>query len=68
MENQEKMEYIHNLIVNGQTQEMIKEIKEWGDSTFFEDYRYYLGGFLILPSAILDYFSKVVILYHKLKK
>ncbi len=67
MTNQEKMEAIHMLLVNGQKEEMAKEIDKWG-CTFWEDYLYYLDPLYWMPSQIHNYFARAVISYHKIKK
>ncbi len=67
MTNSEKMVYIHNLLVNGQKKEMVKEIDEWGD-TFWEDYRYHLEALYMMPSSQYEYFANAVVSYHKIKR
>jgi len=61
----EKMEYIHMLLVNGEKKEMAKEINMWGN-TFWEDYLHYLDPLYWAPSAIHNYFSQAIISYHRL--
>ena len=62
-EHQEKIKKIHLLLVNGQKDEMVKEIKEF--DFFWYHYREYLNTLYIRRKDAFRYFSDAVLYYHR---
>lgn len=68
MEN--SIEEIHNSFINGQKRQMTKQIDDYGNYDFWEDYRNYLSELYSNDNSkaiAFDYFSDVVISYNRIK-
>ena len=63
-----KIETIHESLVNGQREQMVRQIDEWGD-TFWEDYSFLLEGFWsMIPGRKHEFFKDAVISYFRIKR
>lgn len=62
-----ELEHIHESLVNGQRQQMVRQIDEYGLYEFWADYRAYLSEIYEGTNALIDYFSDAVISYHRIK-
>ncbi len=62
------IEAIHNSNVDGQFDQMVRQIKEYGLYSFWYDYNNFLEqSFSEMPAAILKWFTRSTIMYHKIK-
>ena len=66
MLQKEQIEIIHNSLVNGQRQQVVKQIKEYGLYDFWADYVIYLNNFYKDIQSQYDYFADAVISYHRI--
>ena len=64
MEN--KLEAIHESLVNGQRQQMVKQIKEYGLYDFWDDYNKYLMGLYYDMGSVHTYFTDATISYFRI--
>lgn len=64
MEN--KLETIHESLVNGQRQQMVKQIKEYGLYDFWPDYQNYLRELYPDSKSQYAYFSDATISYFRI--
>lgn len=64
--NKDKLEEIHESLVNGQRRKMVKQIDEYGTYDFWKDYANYLEYSINLPAieSVIDYFVDAVVSYH----
>lgn len=67
MRKQEQIAEIHLSLVNGQRQQMVKQIDEYGLYDFFADYRDYLKSLYMKDSSMLHYFTDATISYFRIK-
>jgi len=51
------IETIHESLVNGQREQMVKQIKRYGKYDFFVEYKEYLESIYQETGAVLHYFS-----------
>jgi len=63
----EQIEIIHTSLVNGNRQQMVNQIDEYGLYEFWADYRSYLNDLYIDLNAHLSYFQDATISYHRIK-
>jgi hypothetical protein len=63
----QKLEQIHDSLINGQRKQMTKQIDEYGLYDFFEDYYYFLIEVYVGNNLVLNYFVDVVKSYHRIK-
>lgn len=61
-----KIETIHESLVNGQRQQMVKQIDEYGLYDFWEEYKRYLEN-LYEVEAWWQYFTDATISYFRIK-
>jgi len=64
MEN--KLEIIHESLVNGQRQQMVSQIKEYGLYDFWGDYKAYLQELYNSDTSRYAYFSDATISYFRI--
>ena len=64
---QDRIEEIHNSLVNGQRQQMVKQIEEEELYDFWAEYREYLEQMYTDPKSQFAYFADAVISYHRIK-
>ena len=57
---------IHESLVNGQRQQMVNQINEYGLYEFWTDYLMWLFDFYTTPVAAYEYFTDAVISYHRI--
>ena len=57
---------IHESLVNGQRQQMVKQIKEYGLYDFWSDYSDYLESLYTEPSSRYAYFIDATISYFRI--
>ena len=60
------VETIHESLVNGQRQQMVRQIDEYGLYDFWAEYRKYLESYYALY-GIATYFTDAVISYFRIK-
>ena len=65
--NTEKLEEIHNSLVNGQRSQMVKQIDEYGLYDFWADYEQFLGETADSLHTMMMRFNDAVISYHRIK-
>ena len=63
----EKMEYIHESLINGQRQQCIMLIDEYGLYNFWEDYKIYLNEIYTTKNDQHKYFTDMTISYFRIK-
>lgn len=61
-----EIETIHESLVNGQRQQMVKQIEEYGLYDFWADYSKYLNNLYETLSAY-EYFTDATISYFRIK-
>ena len=61
-----KVSTIHESLVNGQRQQMVKQIQEYGLYDFFYDYEDYLQSLYEEPHSQYKYFTDACISYHRI--
>jgi len=61
------MEYIHESLINGQRQQCVKYIDQYGLYDFWEDYRKYLNEYCFNEKEMLRYFTDMTISYFRIK-
>lgn len=64
MEN--KLEGIHESLVNGQRQQMVKQIKVYGLYDFWADYAEYLKELYVDSDSAYEYFRDATISYFRI--
>ena len=57
---------IHESLVNGQRQQMVEQINDYGLYDFFSDYEDYLNTLYANESAEYAYFREAVTSYHRI--
>ena len=62
-----KLETIHESLVNGQRQQMVKQIDEYGLYDFFADYCGYLVESYVNVASQYEYFRDATVSYHRIK-
>jgi len=60
------IEIIHESLANGQRQQMVSQIEEYGLYDFWSDYHYYLSS-LFSGYGVDSYFSDATISYFRIK-
>ena len=60
------IEEIHNLLVNEQRRQMVKQINEYGLYDFWANYKEYLRNFYVRADSHFHYFTDAVISYHRI--
>jgi len=63
---EQQMEQIHMSLVNGQRQQMVDQINEYGLYDFFYDYVTYLDSLYSETDARWNYFTDATISYHRI--
>ena len=66
MTRQEKLEQIHESLVNGQRKQMVEQIDEFGLYDFWEEYKKYLYQLYCMASQ-LEHFTDATISYFRIK-
>ena len=66
MEENTTVEQIHESFVNGQRRQAVKQIVEYGNYDFWEDYREYLNGLYVEESSKYQYFSDATVSYFRI--
>ena len=64
---EQQLETIHESLVNGQRQQMVRQIDEYGLCDFWATYSRYLGELYYNPVTVLEYFQDAVVSYHRIK-
>ena len=62
----DKLEIIHESLINGQRKQMVNQIDEYGLYDFWEDYQHFLYKSYATKTAF-DYFSDATISYFRIK-
>ena len=62
----DKLETIHESLVNGQRQQMVKQIKAYGLYDFWADYGEYLKNLYVDDKAAYEYFKDATISYFRI--
>lgn len=62
-----EIETIHESLVNGQREQMVRQIDEYGVEDFWPEYKSYLRELYGLSSAY-DYFTDAAISYFRINK
>ncbi len=57
------IEEIHESLVNGNRQQMVRQIQEYGLYDFWADYKEYLNGLYVNDNAKFQYFTDAAIAY-----
>ena len=63
--NYEQINIIHESLINGQRTQAVDQIKEYGLSDFFADYKEYLHTY-VTPADCFGYFSDMTINYMRI--
>ena len=63
----EKLQLIHESLINGQRKQMVQQIDEYGLYDFFEDYGGYLNNLYEHCHSKYAYFLDCVTSYHRIK-
>ena len=63
----DKIEEIHNSLLNGQRRQLVEQIKEYGLYDFFADYQIYLLDTYETRQAQFEYFSDVTISFFRIE-
>jgi len=64
---EKQIEEIHDSLVNGQRQQMVRQIDEYGLYDFWDDYGTYLVYLYSETLSQFGYFQDAVISYHRIK-
>lgn len=67
MANAEKLQSIHDSLVNGQRRQMVQQIDEYGLYDFWDNYADYLMELYVNPDSRWMYYTDAVISYHRIK-
>jgi putative heme iron utilization protein len=59
---------IHDSLVNGQRQQMVEQINEYGLYDFWADYKRYLFEVYVDRDVDYKYFSDAVISFHRIQE
>ena len=62
----EQLDEIHLSLMNGQREQMVDQINEYGLYDFFADYYHYLNDMYIDDESSYWYFGDCVISYHRI--
>ena len=63
-----KIEQIHDSLINGQREQMVEQVEEYGVYTFWSDYRDYLHMMYDHhKNYALEYFTDATISYFRIK-
>ncbi len=60
------LETIHESMVNGQREQAVRQIQEYGTAEFFDQYPGYLAEFVHYEATQYRYFVDVVTAYHRI--
>ena len=62
----EKIRVIYESLENGQRQQMVRQIDEYG-SEFWPDYKEFLANYFVVTNDAYDYFTDACISYFRIK-
>ena len=64
----ERIQEIITSYQNGQKEQMVDQIKEYGEIVFFEDLRFWIDDIVDFPSEKYKLFSNITLAYLRLKE